>query len=164
MIPLSYVVRPTVAPPVMLPPLMANLPHSEAAGSVEQEMINSLHSSPTCEHLGPLLRQISSSLLKRMLSRALLTHRCPRRGTTTRRSPWWSTTTRSPWTMKSTTPGIGPRSGRGRLRPWLSDCVTSGRWPLRWPRCSCLPWCVTWLLASPAKLLHSGTTIYEEET
>ena len=40
MVPLSYVVRPAATVPPVIPPLLPNEPHSESAGSVEQEMIN----------------------------------------------------------------------------------------------------------------------------
>ena len=47
MIPLSYVVRADADVPALAPPLLVDHPHSEEAGSVEQELINrALHTHP----------------------------------------------------------------------------------------------------------------------
>ena len=46
-IPLSYLIRKDIVPGVPLPPLHTNLPHSEAAGSIQNEMIaRANHSHP----------------------------------------------------------------------------------------------------------------------
>ena len=55
-IPLSYVIRKTIAVPSAAPPLMTNQPYAEAFGSVEEELID------YATHTHPLYRDNNASL------------------------------------------------------------------------------------------------------